>query len=66
MKWGDEMPVKVVFEEGDEVRTLRGEIVDDNDDIFLTIKEEGTGKVFKINKNCISKIIMNNFAGKEG
>ena len=55
---------KIVFEEGDEIRSLRGEIMDD-DGIFITVRDPN-GKEYKINKSKIVKIVSNNFISKEG
>lgn len=53
---------KIVFEEGNEIRCLRGEIIDD-DDIFITVKDPNS-KEYKINKSKIVKIVCNNFISK--
>ncbi len=59
------MSVKIVFEEGNQIRTLHGEIIDDSDEIFLAVREEKTGKEFKINKGCIVKIIRDDIARRD-
>ncbi len=54
---------KIVFKDGERIGSIKGEILDDEDEIFITIKRRD-GKEFRINKHHIIKIEKNNFLGE--